>query len=46
MMNSCLRATKETGLERSIVAGLLEIETDHRMIHFCGGLNEDRLISW
>jgi hypothetical protein len=26
----------EAGLERSIVAGLLEIETDHRMIHFCG----------
>jgi hypothetical protein len=29
------------GLERSIIAGLLE--TDHRMIHFCG-LNDDRLI--
>jgi hypothetical protein len=33
------------GLERSIIAGFLEIETDHHMIHLCG-LNEDRLICW
>jgi hypothetical protein len=42
MLNSCLWA-KEAGLGRLIVAGLLEIETDHRMIHVCG-LNEDSLI--